>query len=408
MTAGSSPAPVAATPAARPVLWTGPFVMLLGAMLLGYCSNGIIAPVLPAFIIEQGGSPELVGLIVAIYSIPSVIARPPLGRLTDDWSRRGVFSLGIGGMVIACAGYLIPSVLVIAAVRLVHGTAWAAFNTGGNATLADLAPTARRGEASGIFSLMPSLSSMVMPSVGLLLLGLSGAWLAFVAATLFAIAALAVALLGPWPREERLPPVRREGYLRSLIDRRALLPMLLEFLWMSVNVLFFTFPPLWADQQGIPVGDLVPYYPIVGIVLVIARFTVGRRLDRFPRGVPILGGVACGAAACIVATTATTVPVLIVAGCLFAIGSSATSPMHMTIVMDRADPRTRGSSMATYSLGFQLGFGLGAAIFGFVIGAFGFPAPFVVGLLAMGGMVALVLSARGELLVRRPSSRAVA
>ena len=226
MTAGSSPA--AAAPASRPVLWTGPFVMLLGAMLLGYCSNGIIAPVLPAFIIEQGGSPELVGLIVAIYSIPSVIARPPLGRLTDDWSRRGVFSLGLAGMVLACAGYLIPAVVVIAAVRLLHGTAWAAFNTGGNATLADLAPTARRGEASGIFSLMPSLSSMVMPSVGLLLLGLSGAWLAFVAATLFAIAALGVALLGPWPREERLPPVRRESYLRSLIDRRALLPMLLS------------------------------------------------------------------------------------------------------------------------------------------------------------------------------------
>jgi MFS family permease len=134
---------------------------------------------------------------------------------------------------------------------------------------------------------------------------------------------------------------------------------------------------------------------------------VGRRLDRFPRGLPILGGIACGAAACLVAAFADTVPLLIVAGSLFAIGSSATSPMHMTIVMDRADPRTRGSSMATYSLGFQLGFGLGAAIFGFVIGAFGFPAPWFVGLVAMGGMALLVLSARKELLVRRPPASGV-
>jgi len=380
--------------------------MLLGAMLLGYASNAIIAPVLPAFIIEQGGSAELVGIIVAIYSIPSVVARPPLGRLVDDWSRRGVFRLGLAGMVISCAGYLVPSVAVIAAVRILHGTAWAAFNTGANATLADLAPATRRGEASGIFSLMPSLSAMVMPSVGLVLLGLAGAWLAFAVATLFAIAGLLVAVLGPWPREDRQPPIRREGYLRSLIDRRALLPMVLEFLWMSVNVLFFTFPPVWAAAKGIPVSDLVPYYPIVGIVLVIARFTVGRRLDPLPRGLPILGGVACGAAACLVAMTADTVAVLTVAGALFAIGSSATSPMHMTIVMDRADPRTRGSSMATYSLGFQLGFGLGAAIFGFIIGSFGFPAPFAVALVAMGLMVALVLSARGELLVRRPTDGA--
>lgn len=399
---GSRPA-AAPSPTQRPALWTGPFVMILAAMLLGYCSNGIIAPVLPAFIIEQGGSAELVGIIVAVYSIPSVLARPPLGRLVDDWSRKGVFNLGLVGMVISCLGYLVPSVAAIAAVRLLHGTAWAAFNTGANATLADLAPPARRGEASGIFSLMPSLSAMVMPSVGLVLLGLAGAWLAFVAATLFAVAALLVAVLGPWPRTERQPPIRRVGYLRSLIDRRALLPMLLEFLWMSVNVLFFTFPPVWAAANDIPVGDLVPYYPIVGIVLVVARFTVGRRLDGLPRGVPILGGIACGAAACLVATTAESVAVLTVAGALFAIGSSATSPMHMTIVMDRADPRTRGSSMATYSLGFQLGFGLGAAIFGFVIGAFGFPAPFLVGLVAMALMAGLVLSARGELLQRRPS-----
>lgn len=96
-------------------------------------------------------------------------------------------------MVVSCIGYLVPSVAVIAGVRLLHGTAWAAFNTGANAALADLAPPARRGEASGIFSLMPSLSAMVMPSVGLILLGLAGAWLAFVAATLFAIAALLVA-----------------------------------------------------------------------------------------------------------------------------------------------------------------------------------------------------------------------
>ena len=74
--------------------------------------------------------------------------------------------------------------------------------------------------------------------------------------------------------------------LRSLIERRALLPMVLEFLWMSMNVLFFVFPPLFA-AKGIPVDELVLYYPIVGVALVVSRFVVGRRLDRLPRGVPL-------------------------------------------------------------------------------------------------------------------------
>ena len=140
-----------------------------------------------------------------------------------------------------------------------------------------------------------------------------------------------------------MPVVREDGYLRSLIDRRALLPMLLEFLWMTVNVLFFVFPPVWADAKGIPIGDLVLYYPIVGFVLVITRFTVGRRLDRFPRGLPILLGVGCGALALVVGAAADSVATLTLAGSLFAIGSSATSPIHMAIVMDRAEPRRRGA-----------------------------------------------------------------
>lgn len=395
-----------ARPALQPPLWSGPFTVLMVATLLGYCSNMMIAPVLPVFILEQGGDASLVGAIVAVFSIPSVVLRPSIGRLVDDWSRRGVFRLGLAGMVVSCAGYLAPSLLVMSGVRLLHGTAWAAFNTGANAALADMAPASRRGEASGLFSLMPSLSSMVMPTFGLLLLGAAGAWSVFAVATVLASAGLAVAMLGPWYREAIRERAEGGGYLRSLIERRALLPMVLEFLWMSTNVLFFVFPPVWAASKGIPVDQLVLYYPIVGIALVVSRFTVGRRLDRFPRGLPILAGVACGGAALLVATFAETVAMLTLAGALFAIGSSATSAMHMSIVMDRSDPHRRGAFMATYSLGFQLGFGVGAAIWGVLIDRLGFPSPYLAALVGMVLMVALVLISRRDLLAPRPAATA--
>ena len=98
------------------------------------------------------------------------------------------------------------------------------------------------------------------------------------------------------------------------LERWALHPMLLEFLWMSTNVLFFVFPPVWAAAKVIPGESLLLYHPIVGVSLVVARFIVGRRLDRVPRGLPILGGVACGAVALLIAATAETVAVLTIAG----------------------------------------------------------------------------------------------
>ena len=62
--------------------------------------------------------------------------------------------------------------------------------------------------------------------------------------------------------------------------------------------------------------------------------------------------------------------------------------------------------MATYSMGFPLGNGIGALAWGFVIGAFGFPAPFIAALASMAGIAALVWLARAELLQPRPSAAA--
>ena len=74
--------------------------------------------------------------------------------------------------------------------------------------------------------------------------------------------------------------------------------MWLEFLWMSVNVLFFIFAPLFAAHNGIPIGDLWIYYPIVGGVLIATRLVVGPRLDGLRRcATPSTATGGCRAAA---------------------------------------------------------------------------------------------------------------
>lgn len=388
-------------PEGKPRLYDGRFVTLCAVVFMGFAAFAIIGPVLPILILELGGNAALVGVIVAIYSIPSVLVRPFLGRLIDTWSQRNVWLLGAIGMALSSFLYLVPAVWFIGAVRLLHGTAWAAFNTGGNTALARIAPPARRAEAAGIFGLMPSLAHMLLPSVGLLLVGAMGASAAFLAAGVLATAAVLIIYLGPFPRgplSDR--PASHEGFWRSLIERRALLPMWLEFLWMSVNVLFFVFPPLFAAEKGIPIADLALYYPIVGGALIITRLLVGPRLDRVSRGLPLTIAAAFGTTALLVASVADTVLLLTIAGSIFAIGTTFVSPIAMALAIDRSDPQRRGGAMATYSLGYQLGFGLGSLAWGLVISALGFPAPFLISLLPMAGIAFIVVYARGDLLRR--------
>ena len=397
--------PEATAPGGKPRLYDGRFLTLCLIVFLGFAAFAVIGPVLPILIVELGGGAALVGVIVAVYSIPSVLVRPFLGRLIDSWSQRNVWLLGATGMALASFLYLVPVIWFIGAVRLLHGTAWAAFNTGGNTTLARFAPPSRRAEAAGIFGLMPSLAHMLLPSVGLVLVGALGTSSAFVLAGLLAAGAAAVIYLGPFPAgplSDR--PASSEGFWRSLIERRALLPMWLEFLWMSVNVLFFIFPPLFAAEKGIPVTDLTLYYPIVGGVLITTRLLVGPRLDRFPRGAPLAFAAVCGTASLLVASIADTVLLLTVAGSIFAIGTTFVTPIAMALAIDRSDPQRRGAAMATYSLGYQLGFGLGSLVWGILISAAGFPAPFLVGLLSMAGIVFIVVYARADLMERVPGS----
>jgi predicted MFS family arabinose efflux permease len=69
----------------------------------------------------------------------------------------------------------------------------------------------------------------------------------------------------------------------------------------------------------------------------------------------------------------------------------------MALAIDRAEPGRMGAAMATYSLGFQLGLGGGAAVWGVVISQFGFSSTFWVAIAAEAALVALLIYARKSL-----------
>ena len=79
---------------------------------------------------------------------------------------------------------------------------------------------------------------------------------------------------------------------------------------------------------------------------------------------------------------------------LWALAASVTSPTAMALAMDRAAPGRMGAAMATYSLGFQLGFGGGAALWGATITAAGFSQTFLIAILAEAALIGLLLYAR--------------
>lgn len=386
--------------AARPSLYTPSFRLLCLTSFLGFSGQALIQPILPLLVIALGGDATLGGAVIAVFSLPSVVLRPWIGRLADAWSRRGVLVAGMAGIAASGLLYVIPSLPIIFLTRIGHGIAWAAFNTGAAATLAGLVPASRRGEAAGIWSLIPGVASAIMPAVGLSLLAAWGLGAPFVAAAALGVVGLVVGLrIRDAGRSDAEAKADRER--GALLDRRALPAMSIEMLWTMTQALFMVFPPLIAQERGIALDFLPAYYLAVGVVLIGGRIAASRILDRVTRRMAILAGAGLGTAALLVGAAADDVLLLTLAGCLYAAGSAAVVPASLAMVLDATAGSRAGAAMATYSLGHQVGLGGGALLAGVLIDNLGSGVAF---LAAIGATVAVAVLALRVPVARGPAT----
>jgi len=377
-------------------------VALLAVTLLGFGGYAIIQTVLPLYAVHLGASTTVVGVLILAFSIPSVLLRPTIGALVDGWSRRGVHLVGTACLGLIGFFYVIPSLVTLLAVRVVHGAGWAAFNTAGGTAVAVLAPPPRRGEASGIYNLMPGLANMVMPALSVVLLSTRGFAATFIVAGMLGLVAAATLRATPFPGE-RTPasrPSLPEARAAAGLERHAILPMGIEFLFTITYTLFWVYPPVFAASLGIPIEAMIGYYVPVGIAVVASRLAMGRVIDRLGRRTALLLGAAAVTAGLVVASSATTIVPLAIAGSLHALAASLITPTAMAIAIDGSSVDRRGASIATYSLGFQLGVGVGGLSWGAAIDAVGFSWTYLLALI--GPLAILTIVLRSTRLGRRP------
>jgi DHA1 family tetracycline resistance protein-like MFS transporter len=117
--------------------------------MLGF---GLIMPLLPYFVAQYGGNAFLLGLLVASYAAAQFIGAPMLGRLSDRAGRRP-------SLVVSMAGAALGFVLLGLAEPIGRAVA-----------------PHEMGDALGTAGALESLSRMIAPTVGGLLLGALGAW----------------------------------------------------------------------------------------------------------------------------------------------------------------------------------------------------------------------------------------
>jgi MFS family permease len=186
--------------------------------------------------------------------------------------------------------------------------------------------------------------------------------------------------------------------VETFVERQVLLASLLLVCSTMTWPMTFAFVPLYAVSLGIE--NVSIYYIASGVTSILARVAIGPHMDRGSRGHWILAGYGTLLLSFVAFLLTGSIFGFVVAGVLSAIGLAMSQPALMAFAMDRAVAGRMGKAMATYSMFYRVGEGVGSPVAGLLIVAFGYGGMYV-GAIALAGL-GMVLTVVNWKTVGRP------
>ena len=384
-------------PSDSDTIWTRTFALLCLAQVFGYAQHFMLQPALPLYVTQLGGTPFTVGLVLASFAVTSVIVRPLMGHWADRWGEAKIMSYGMLLQAFSVLICLFPMPKITMLANGFRGIGWAGLNAGGYSMLAFTAPLSRRGEAAGYYSGVQNSASIFFPAIAIWLIEapiggysmvfFSAAVLAFIGSGLAQVLSRSVVSATPAAPAQSAAPWWRE--LFNLIERDVLLPSSLHFCLQLTMPAITSFIVLYAGAIGL--AGIGSFYVVSGITSLFARPLLGKASDKLGRARSLAVAFICQAIALSLIVTVSSLPALLICGMIYvltvAIGSSTT----LALAMERANPRHRGRSMASFSIAYPLSYGVGGLFAGGAVDLFGFTWMYLImaGLSAVGLIVTL-------------------
>jgi multidrug resistance protein len=210
--------------------------VLIGVNFVDMIGFMIVLPLLPFYALKLNATPEMVGQLIASYSIAQLVAAPLWGRVSDRYGRRPALLIGLSASALA---YLVfgfaDSVWLLLLSRIVQGAGGGTTGVA-QAYVADTVDPADRARALGWLSAATSAGVMVGPAIGSSAAHLGQAAPGVIAAILCVIN---VILAWRWLPESRKEPVTQVAPARKSVWHPAW--MALRHPWTPIGRLLWIY-----------------------------------------------------------------------------------------------------------------------------------------------------------------------
>lgn len=362
---------------------TRDFLFICAAGAGFFASFMLLIAVLPLYLRDLGGSDSQVGLVIGIFAIAALFPRPFVGREIDRGGGKRFLIAGTLVFVAASLLYLLASsIMILFAVRIVHGLGMALFTTAAFVLVADLAPASRRGEALGIWGTVPTLASAIAPFIGLEIRERYGDSTVFIISAVLATMSFLLVTFMRDPHKEHDPNAASAGLIEKSVFFPAILVISMTFIFGTVS----SFVLLFADERSIANAGL--YFTASAVAVVISRLLGGKLSDRHGRWKVILPSMALMGLGVAILSQSGSLLTLIAGAGVIGLSFGAGFPALSALAVDLAPDGRRGAAMGTFSASFEVGIGVGAMVMGVVATLVGYSSMFLIGsALPVAGML---------------------
>ncbi len=338
------------------------FILILFANFFVFLGFQMTLPTIPLFIHELGGSDQLIGVIVGVFTFSALLFRPYAGHALETKVRGIIFLIGLAIFVLSVGTFgFITSMLMLIIMRIVQGIGWG-FSTTASGTIAtDLIPPNRRGEGLGYYGMSGNLALAFGPALGLTLAEVITFKQFFLICAAFGLLAFLFASQVKYKKVNQSPHKSKAARF-TVIEKTAINPSILLFFITLTFGGIATFLPLYATEKGI--DGIQFYFVSYAAFLMISRLFAGKIYDRKGDLFVIPPGVILIFIAMLLLSWLPNLMTMMIAGALYGLGFGTVQPALQAWAVDKAPLNRKGMANATFYSSFDLGVGVGALLFG--------------------------------------------
>jgi len=345
----------------------------------------LLLSVVPLYVDNAGGGTSGAGLATTAFMLSTVLTQVQMPRVLVRFGYRTVLALGLLCLGLPTFFYTASfNTVPILAVTLLRGVGLGIATVVFAALIVELAPSGRRGEAIGLLGIAMTVPAIFCNALGLWLVERFGYEAAFLLGATAPLLGLGVILGIRYPPPRQKAVGRSAGFLAG-VRRGPLLRIFLVFATTTMAAgVIFTFLPL-APMLRSGAFSAAAALLVVGVASTASRWWAGRFGDRRDPHLLLAPGLLAAALGVVVLPLGSAF--LIVGTLLFGIGFGLLQNSTLVLMMRRVPNSEYGLGSTLWNVAFDAGTGLGAFLFGFVIGAVGFSWAFYL----CAGLVALAL-----------------